>query len=236
MADGLADGTGAAGSSAAGSDRGPGSESEDGGAATHKVEVIAAVVLGFAAVLTAFAAYRGALTDDLVLKNYAESQANITQGNDWYASGYQNASLEQTAFFQYATELLAGNDESAQYLYGLMSPGQQALIDEWGADAREEAISPFSDEYAAYAELDSQYDFAQGDSFYDQAEQNRIDAEDADDTSDIYELSQVFFAVTLFVAGVAALLRSPKVQVGVLTLGIVMLLAGSVVLVQAETA
>jgi hypothetical protein len=203
---------------------------------THTVEILAAVVLGFAAVLTAFAAYRGALTDDLVLKNYAESQANITQGNDWYASGYQTASLEQTAFFQYATELLGGNEDAANYLYGLMSPAQQALIDEWSADEREDAISPFNEEYAAYAELDSQLEFAEGDSFYDAAEQNRIDAEDADDTSDIYELSQVFFAVTLFVAGVAALLQSPKVQIGVLSLGIVMLIAGSIVLIQAETA
>jgi hypothetical protein len=208
---------------------------EGGENRTHTVEILAAMVLGFAAVLTAYAAYRGALTDDLVLKNYAESQANITQGNDWYASGYQNASLEQTAFFQYATELLGGNQEAADYLYGLMSPGQQALIDEWSADPREEAISPFSEEYAAYAELDSQYDFHEGDTFYDSAEQNRIDAEEADDKSDIFELSQVFFAVTLFVAGVAALLQSPKVQIGVLTLGIAMLVVGSIVLVQAET-
>lgn len=201
-----------------------------------KGELTAAIVLGFAAVLTAFAAYRGALTDDLVLKNYVESQAAITQGNDYYSSGYQTASFEQSTFLQYATELLGGNEDGANYVLTLMSPSQQALIEEWSADEREDTISPFSDEYEAFFELDSQYDFRTGDELYDDAETSRKAAEDADTNSDIYELSQVFFAVTLFVAGIAVLLRSPKVQAGVLVLGISMLLAGSVVLVMAETA
>lgn len=216
----------------------PTTDSPDAGEAgepVSRVELLAAVVLGFAAVLTAFAAYRGALTDDLVLKNYAESQANITQGNDFYASGYQTASFEQSTFLQYATEFLAGNEDGANYVYELMAPAQQALVDEWSADEREEATSPFSEDYEAFFELDSQYDFRTGDEFYGAAEQNRLDAEDADTKSDIYELSQVFFAVTLFVAGVAALLRSPKLQVGVLSLGVIMLIGGSIVLVMAET-
>ena len=202
----------------------------------NRLELVAAIVLGFAAVLTAFAAYRGALTDDLVLKNYAESQANITQGNDWYAAGYQATALEQSSFFQYSVESLGGNEQGAQFLYGLMTAEQQALIDEWVADEREDAISPFNEEYEAYSSLESQQYFAEGDGYYDAAKQNQADAEDADDKSDIFELSQVFFAVTLFVAGVAALLRSPGVQMGVLGLGIVMLVVGSIVLVQAEMA
>ena len=56
--------------------------SEHTGVSQGTLAIAAAVMLGIAAVLTAWSAYRASLTSDLVLKNYSEQQAATALAND----------------------------------------------------------------------------------------------------------------------------------------------------------
>ena len=56
--------------------------------------IAAAVLLGIAAVLTAWSAYRESLTSDLVLKSYSEQQATLALANDAYIRSGQERAQE----------------------------------------------------------------------------------------------------------------------------------------------
>ncbi len=208
---------------------------EGGARRAHKrVELLAAVVLGLAATLTAFAAYRGALVSDEVLVGYSEGARLQAEANDTFSLADQRSNLDQTLFLQYAIQAVEENEAGVLYLRGAMNPDLLALVEEWEATEDDLAL-PFSDKYEMFAELESQQILADGFALLDAAEAERKAANDADEQSDIYELSTVFFAVTLFLAGVAALIDSTKIALGILGIAGVMMTVGLVVVVQAET-
>lgn len=199
-----------------------------------RVELVAAIVLGLAAVFTAFAAYRASLTDDEVLKGYSEAAQAAQEGYDQLSAGDQAYSFEQNLFLQYAIEISAGNDEGAAYLRDTMSPELLAAVEVWEADPDDSIPTPFDGDYVELDDLESSLYYAEGNALLDEADALRVVAEDADEKSDIFELSTVLLAVTLFLAGVAALIAAPKVSWGLIGLGSLMLLGGVVVLIQAE--
>jgi hypothetical protein len=200
-----------------------------------RVELAAAILLGLAAVLTAFAAYRASLTDDEVLKGYSEANEAMQEGYDQLSAGDQASNFEQNVFLQYAVEISAGNQEGADYLRATMSPELDAVVTVW-EETDDDVATPFDGDYAELDDLESSLFYAEGDALLDQADDLRASAEDADEKSDIYELASVLLAVTLFLAGVAALITSKPISAGLLVLGSVMLIGGFVVLVQAEMA
>ena len=63
------------------------------------------------------------------------------------------------------------------------------------------------------------------------ASAKRVEAEAADQVSDRFGLANVFFAIVLFLAGVATHLGRAKVQIGVLVLSVAMLIGGVMFLV-----
>ena len=57
---------------------------DNANSAQGTLAIAAAVLLGIAAVLTAWSAYRESLTSDQVLKGYSEQQATLALANDAY--------------------------------------------------------------------------------------------------------------------------------------------------------
>lgn len=191
----------------------------------------AALILGLAAVLTAWAAFRGSLTGDLVLKNYSSQQATIALANDTFSRADQQEQLETTLFLDWAVAVSTGSADAADYLAQVMSDELNAAV-EWWASQPEDSIpaTPFTSDNPAYANLPSQVLIAEGEALLDEAETMRLAAEDADTRSDRFDLANVFFAVVLFVAGLATLVNRRSIQVGFLTLGTVGVIVGFVVL------
>jgi len=197
-----------------------------------RLVLLAAVILGIAAVLTAWASYRASLTSDGVIKNYAEQQALISEANDTYALSDREAQLEQQFFLQYAIAKAEGNTGVEDYLIETMGEELYQVVLWWEEQPREtQPLSPFVEENPNYAGLPSQDLIAQGDDLKGQADARRVIAETADADSDRFELANVFFAIVLFLAGVATLLGRRSVQIGILSLSVVMMVAGIVVLV-----
>lgn len=191
----------------------------------------AALILGLAATLTAWAAFRGSLTSDLVLKNYSSQQATIAQANDFYSRADQQEQLETTLFLDWAVAISAGSVDAAGYLSEVMSDEMKAAV-EWWSSQPEDSIpaTPFTTDNPVYAELPSQVLIAEGDALLEEADAMRLAAEDADTRSDRFELANVFFAVVLFVAGLATLVNRRSIQVGFLVLSVIGVVAGFVVL------
>lgn len=207
-----------------------------GGGRATRVELVAVVLLGLAATLTAFAAYRASLTDDEVLKSYSDANQSLQEGYDLLGNGDQLLSFEQALFLDWALAESEGNADGADYLFETMSPELQTVVEVWSEDPDDTAATPFDGDYAELDELESSLTYAEGNALLDVAEDQRAEAEDADQKSDVFETSTVFLAVTLFLAGVAALVGTRSIAWSLLGLGGLMLVVGVVVLLQAELA
>jgi hypothetical protein len=196
----------------------------------------AAILLGIAAVLTAWSAYRESLTSDLVLKNYSEQQAAIALANDAYIRSGQERQQELTLFVDAALAGAAAGEDGNTLAYdylteGIMSEELYAAF-AWWRDAPEETTppTPFVPENPAFAALPSEVLLAEGQAYDEQAEASRAAAEEADANSDRFDLANVFFAVVLFVAGLTTIVQRRSIQIGFLSLSAVGLLAGFAVL------
>lgn len=198
--------------------------------------IAAAVLLGIAAVLTAWSAYRESLTSDLVLKNYSEQQATLALANDAYIRSGQERQQEVSLFVETALAAVAvnmdGDTTAVDYLtQGIMSDELRAAF-EWWRDEPEESTppTPFVPENPAFADLPSEVLLAEGQAYDAQAEEFRMAAEAADANSDRFDLANVFFAVVLFVAGLTTIVQRRSIQIGFLALGSFGLVAGLAIL------
>lgn len=202
----------------------------------RRLALAAAVVLGLAAVLTAWSAYRESLTTDLVLKNYSEQQATIALANDTYSRADQQETLETSLFLQWAVANSSGNDEAAAYLVQVMSDELYAAVEWWAAQPEDTGpATPFVPDNPSFANVPSQVLVAEGDALSAEADQNRVAAEEADAVSDRFDLAGVFFAVVLFVAGLTTVIQRRGIQIGFLALSAVGLVVGIAVLVTTPT-
>ena len=198
--------------------------------------LVAAVLLGLAAVLTAWSAYRESLTSDLVLKNYSEQQATIALANDTYSRADQQETLETSLFLQWAVAISGGNDGAAEYLVQVMSDEVYAAFDWWNQQPEETGPpTPFAPDNPYFADVPSQVLLAEGAALLEEANALRLAAEEADAVSDRFDLAGVFFAVVLFVAGLTTVIQRRLIQVGFLTLSVIGLAAGIAVLVTTPT-
>ena len=196
----------------------------------------AAILLGIAAVLTAWSAYRESLTSDLVLKNYSEQQAAIALANDAYIRAGQERQQELALFLDAALAGVAASEDGNTVVYdylteGIMSPELFSAFAWWRDEPEETSpATPFVPENPAFANLPSEVLLAEGQALDEQAETLRVAAEAADANSDRFDLANVFFAVVLFIAGLTTIVQRRSIQIGFLALSAVGLVAGFAVL------
>ena len=196
--------------------------------------IAAAVLLGIAAVLTAWSAYRASLTSDLVLKNYSEQQAATALANDAYIRSGQERQQELTLFVDAAVEANKEDGSAVVFDYrtqAIMSEALYAAIKWWQEEPEQTTPpTPFVPENPEFEHLPSEQLLAEGQAKDAEADELRVAAEKADADSDRFDLANVFFAVVLFVAGLTTIVQRRSIQIGFLALSAVGLLAGFIVL------
>lgn len=190
--------------------------------AEGRLPLVAAVLLGIAATLTALAAYNAALKDGEALEGYTTSNAALSESNYWYAQGNQTYAGDQQLFVAYATASQEGNVELSDYLVTLMRPELADAVDWWVNDP--DAITPFD-------EADTNpyviAEFAEGEAEAERSTEAFATGKAADEVGDDFELATVLLALTLFFGGIATLFRSRAVSVGLLAVATLTLLAGA---------
>ncbi|MFM9140335.1 MAG: hypothetical protein ACKOTH_07325 [Solirubrobacterales bacterium] len=196
--------------------------------------IAAAVLLGMAAVLTAWSAYRASLTSDLVLKNYSEQQAATALANDAYIRSGQERQQELTLFVDAAVEANKEDGSATLFNYltqGIMSKELYAAFKWWQEEPEKTTPpTPFVPENPEFENLPSEVLLAEGQANDEKAEVSRVAAEKADADSDRFDLANVFFAVVLFVAGLTTIVQRRSIPIGFLALSVVGLVAGFIVL------
>ena len=205
------------------------------GTTQGSLAIAAAVMLGIAAVLTAWSAYRASLTSDLVLKNYSEQQAATALANDAYIRSGQERQQELTLFVDAAVEANKEDGSAVVFDYltkGIMSEELYAAFKWWQEEPEKTTPpTPFVPENPEFENLPSEQLLAEGQAKDAEADELRVAAEKADADSDRFDLANVFFAVVLFVAGLTTIVQRRSIQIGFLALSAVGLLAGFIVLV-----
>ncbi|MEX1210488.1 MAG: DUF4337 family protein [Candidatus Nanopelagicales bacterium] len=194
--------------------------------------IIAAILLGLAAVFTAWSAFRASLTGDLVLKNYSEQQATIALATDTYGRADQQETLEISLFLEYVVAASAGNVTASDYLETVMTEELFAAVSWWLEEPDETSPpTPFDVVDPYFADLPSQVLVVEGDALIEEADALRAAAEEADAVSDRFDLANVFFAVVLFIAGLTTIVQRRSIQLAFLGLSVVGLIAGAAVMV-----
>jgi hypothetical protein len=176
-------------------------------------QVIAAIILGVAATLTAVAAYNAALADGEALEGYTNSMLLLNDANAFYAQGNVTVASDQDLFIEYAVAAEDGREDIAAYLTTLMRPELQEALDWWLST--DEAVTPFDDaEENPYAVPD----FEQANDLEAQAQTAFAEGADADERGDQFELAAVLFALALFFGGIATLFARAGVTTALLVM------------------
>lgn len=204
------------------------SESESG---HHWIEIAAAALLGIAAVLTAYAAYNGALAGGDALKGYTQSSMTTADANGFYNDYAQTYAADQALFLQYRLLQLKGDDESADEIRSIMFSDELNVATEaWLAQPQDDnAMATPLDmpDYKVQALTDAEEMTTQADAEF-------AEAQKIDDMGDKFDLAAVFLAVSLFFAGMAALFKVRRLQFTMLGLGALMLLPGLYAIAQGK--
>ena len=193
-----------------------------------RLTIVAALLLGLAATLTALAAYQGSLKDGEALEGYTRSTTALSDANYFFSQGNQVFAGDQQLFVQYATAAQEGQDDLTAYLTTLMRPAMADAVEWWQDDP--DALTPFDEADGNPYEI---VEFAQGEEEAAASGAAFKAAGAADKQGDEFGLATVLLALTLFFAGVATLFRRRAVTVALLGIGAVALAAGSWQLVAA---
>jgi hypothetical protein len=116
---------------------------------TDKVEVLLAILLGIAAVATAFAAFKASLIGDEVISNYNQGIRKVDEASQLYNEGNQYLAQDQAVFLEYVKAAQVGDTELADYIREtLMSEELYNGLGWWEASA--DATTPFVPENPDY--------------------------------------------------------------------------------------
>ncbi len=194
--------------------------------------IVAAILLGIAATLTALSAWQAALTDGEALQGYTKSNAALNESNFFYQQGNQVLAGDQAIFTQFATASQTDPDLAA-YLQTLMRPELQDALAWWSEQPEDGAQTPFDDvEGNPYVVAD----FAEGESYAADSKKAYTEGSAADDKGDKFELATVLLALTLFFGGIATLFRRAALTHVLLGIGALTLVAGVIQVSLAFTA
>ncbi len=187
-----------------------------------RVEQIIAVMLGLAAIITAWTAFQSSQLGDKVQESFSEGIRSSDQASQEYNTAIATDNQDQAIFLEYAKALVAEDEVTATYIQeSLMSPELAAAV-EWWIEQPDDTgpDSPFVEEnpnwddssWATAADLD-----VEAQQYFDSARQ-------ADADGDEFDLLEVIVTLSLFLFGVASLVRQQKIQVGLAAVGGIILI------------
>ena len=150
----------------------------------------------------------------------------------WGSFQAQASQLEQQFFLTYAINAAQGNEGAVAYLEQTMSEELAAAVNWWFDQPEETAPpTPFVEDNPEYANLPSQVIVDEGNTVMDEADAKRVAAEESGELGGRFGLANVFFAIVLFLAGIATLLRRTPIQIGILVLSVALLVVGGVIII-----
>lgn len=181
-----------------------------------RLEFVIAVMLGLAAIITAWTAFQSTQLGDKVQESFSEGIRTSDQASQEYNTALATDNQSQAIFLEYAKAAVAGDEVTAAYVKDTLMTPELAAAVEWWIEQPEETgpESPFVEEnpnwddssWVAAEELD-----VKAQEYFDAAKK-------ADTDGDRFDLLQVIVTLSLFLFGVASLARQQKIQIGLAAL------------------
>jgi hypothetical protein len=196
------------------------------------LEILIAVLLGLAAVATAYAGYKSSSLSGEAVQGYSEAAVKSNEATFFYSTAVQGALENEILFIEYEKAklaALAGNSEIdlafAQYLReSLMTQPLLNAIDWWeGQPTDEQPVSPFVPENPEAVNLEFVQAFAEGQRREEGSSDAFDDATEKDDRSDEFTLATVLLATSLFILGVAGVFRVYRIKAALVVVGAILL-------------
>jgi hypothetical protein len=196
--------------------------SESGSSFKDRVEQIIAVMLGLAAIITAWTAFQSSQLGDKVQESFSEGIRSSDHASQEYNTAIATDNQDQAIFLEYAKALVAEDETTATYIHEtLMSPELAAAVDWWLEQPEESAPdSPFVEENPNWDDTS----WTTAEELDVEAQQFFDTARDADSEGDEFDLLEVIVTLSLFLFGVASLVRQQKIQVGLAAIGGIILI------------
>jgi len=182
-----------------------------------RLEFVIAVMLGLAAIITAWTAFQSTQLGDKVQESFSEGIRTSDQASQEYNTALATDNQSQAIFLEYAKAAVAGDEVTAAYIKDTLMTPELAAAVEWWIEQPEETgpESPFVEENPNWD--DSSWVTAEE---LDVKAQEYFDAaKKADTDGDRFDLLQVIVTLSLFLFGVASLARQQKIQIGLAALG-----------------
>jgi hypothetical protein len=196
--------------------------SDSGSSFKDRVEQVIAVMLGLAAIITAWTAFQSSQLGDKVQESFSEGIRSSDQASQEYNTAIATDNQDQAIFLEYAKALVAEDEVTATYIQeSLMSPELAAAVQWWIEQPDDTGPdSPFVEEnpnwndgsWTIAADLD-----VEAQEYFDSARQ-------ADADGDEFDLLEVIVTLSLFLFGIASLVRQQKIQVGLAAVGGIILI------------
>ena len=176
------------------------------------IEVIEAVILSLATVVTAWSAYQAALWDGEQSKLYTQASAARSDATRLADVANVQVSVDLSEYETWLGATTDGNTQLANLMKGQMRDGLRAALDAWlaagGLERTRQAVpaSPFNmPEYRVPEREQSAARIVEGEAHFN-------DGEEANRHSDEYVLVTVVFALVLFLVGIGSKYKVLRVR------------------------
>lgn len=192
------------------------------------LQILLAVLLGTAALATAWAAYRGDLYSGDSLIRFNQSVQKTDQASQAYNAAQTVFVQDVNLFTQFAIAANRGEDAITAYLQTeLMRPQLRKQV-EWWSETGDDVGTPFVEQDPHYV---APTDDKKAQQLGAAAAEDFKAGRELDDTGDEYVLYTVLFAAALFMYGIASVATSRRVMTTCMAVGALLFVASLVMMI-----
>ena len=189
--------------------------------------ILIAVLLGAAAIVTAFSAYKNELRNHEATIKFNQGVVHTNQASKEYTQGSQIRAQDGALFLEFAKAANSNDKALTAYVHDtLMSPSLRKSVD-WWSGTKDSVDSPFVPQNPYYRIAQN----IRGDQLTADSRKNFKEAKHEQNVSDQYTLVEVILASALFLLGIAGVSSRQSIKIGAVSAGGLIFLAALVTLV-----
>lgn len=180
----------------------------------RRLELLTVILLGLAAMATAWAAFQASAFDGKVVEGFTDANLTLSDANAYYSEGDQTYIGDQMLFLEYERALNEEDEEYALFIKdSLMRDELIAAIEWWEEPENFQAYySPFVEENPNYV-ISS---YTEAEALVEDTDVSYDEAKDAAGNGDTYNLIAVLLAASLFALGIAGSIRAMPVRLALI--------------------
>jgi len=182
------------------------------------------VILGVAALATAWSGYQASLWDGTQSSNYTQASGSRTNGAQQRTAANQFRLADLSIFESYIEATIVGDQRVAEFYFERFRDEFRVAFDAWNA------LDPLNNPDAPASPLGmTEYQLAadaEADRLEERADQLFAEGEEANTISDIYTLTTLLFAAVLFFAAIGERFEYFRAQLTLVTLAGIGLIIG----------